>query len=128
MVMPPMRTSSNFPFSKVRTSSGESKRFRTVSSLGIMASLVMDFVWRAMCAGKGTRAILLDAFGCGGFQALAGAAGRGQNGRVRAKGKAPPRCRRYERRGQQQRQRQLQRAGGTPALHEASAVQKHWSA
>src|SRR5271169_1544506 len=33
MVMPPMWTSSNFPFSKVRTSSGSSKRFRTVSSI-----------------------------------------------------------------------------------------------
>src|SRR5208282_1315197 len=33
MVMPPMRTSSNFPFSKVRTSSGSSKRFRTVPSI-----------------------------------------------------------------------------------------------
>src|SRR5208282_2931909 len=38
MVMPPMRTSSNFPFSKVRTSSGSSKRFNTVSSADIPAS------------------------------------------------------------------------------------------
>src|SRR6202521_4171574 len=35
MVMPPMRTSSNFPFSNTRTSSGSSKRFRTVSSIAI---------------------------------------------------------------------------------------------
>src|SRR5580658_4231208 len=33
MVIPPMRTSSNLPFSKIRTSSGSSKRFRTVSSI-----------------------------------------------------------------------------------------------
>src|SRR5208282_677277 len=38
MVMPPMRTSSNFPFSNVRTSSGSSKRFRTVSSIAITPS------------------------------------------------------------------------------------------
>jgi hypothetical protein len=35
-----------------------------------------------MCAELATRANLLDAFGFGGFQALAGATGRGQNGRV----------------------------------------------
>src|SRR5579864_9147410 len=35
MVMPPMRTSSNFPFSNVRTSSGSSNRFKTVSIIGM---------------------------------------------------------------------------------------------
>src|SRR4051794_32403108 len=33
MVMPPIVTSSNLPFSKVRTSSGFSNRFSTVSSI-----------------------------------------------------------------------------------------------
>jgi hypothetical protein len=37
MVMPPIRTSSNFPFSNVRTSSGSSKRFKTVSSVPIVS-------------------------------------------------------------------------------------------
>src|ERR1700693_2686425 len=40
MVMPPMRTSSNLPFSNTRTSSGSSKRFRTVSSVAITPSRV----------------------------------------------------------------------------------------
>lgn len=37
IVMPPMRTISNFPFSNVRISSGSSKRFRTVSSIAIFS-------------------------------------------------------------------------------------------
>jgi hypothetical protein len=48
----------------------------------MMASLGMDFAWRAMCAELATRAILLDALGFGRFQAAVGATGRGQNGWV----------------------------------------------
>src|SRR5580704_7867498 len=37
--MPPIRTSSNLPFSKVRTSSGSSKRFSIVSLIGITVEI-----------------------------------------------------------------------------------------
>src|SRR5215470_13769030 len=42
MVMPPMRTISNLPFSKIRTSSGDSKRFKTISSIPASAGASFD--------------------------------------------------------------------------------------